>query len=118
MSAKWLRERRKKAGLSQEELAARLQVFGFDVTAGAVSHWENGRYNLPLHEPEFRRALASILRMSVREILISAGYEISDNEPYSEEGLRAAEIIEQLSPQQRRLALGILEQFLAANGKR
>lgn len=110
MKTHWLKERRKELRLSQEDLAAMLQLAGIDVVPSTISHWENGRYILPIDNPEFRRALSKALRMSVQDILIAQGYELQND--HSDEGERAAYIIDQLSPDKRGLALGILEQFL------
>jgi transcriptional regulator with XRE-family HTH domain len=111
MKAKWLRERRKELNISQEELAARLQIEGVDFTAGTISHWENGRYNPPLEDPEFRHALAVSLRLSIRSLLSLAGYEVVE-QSRTEAGERAAFIMDQLPPDKQNLALGILEKFL------
>lgn len=111
MKTNWLRTKRKELHISQEELAAKLQVKGIDVTAGAISHWENGRYNPPLDEPEFRKALAEILRIDVRTLLMIAGYEVTEIE-HTDAAKRAAFIVDQLPPDKRILALSILEKFL------
>ena len=110
MNRGWLKTYRKKLNLTQEELAARLQVSGFEVTAAALSHWETGRYKPPLHDIEFRNAMASILRISQQELLAAAGYETEQH--HTELGERAADIVDSLKPDQQRLVIGILEQFL------
>lgn len=109
----WLRKRREELKLNQEQLAAQLQLAGFDLTRGAISHWENGRFNPPIEDPNFRLALAQILKMSVTSLLKEAGYEVQME--LSTNARRAAEIIEQLPPDRQKLALGVLEQFLIEN---
>lgn len=104
MAAEWLRERRKELHLSQEELAARLQVRGFDLTPGAISHWENGRNIMPIEQTDFRQALAASLNLSVRELLKRAGYEVLRT-ARTDEAEIAAEIIDQLDSEHRKLAL-------------
>jgi transcriptional regulator with XRE-family HTH domain len=106
----WLRDRRDKLHISQETLAARLQEQGFPYSAGTISHWERGRYKPPMNHPEFRQALASVLKMSVPAMLLAAGYEATPH--YSEDAMHAADIVDQLPDDKRRLALGILEQIL------
>lgn len=106
----WISKRREQLGITQGDLAARLQIAGLDVTRATVSHWEKGRYHPPLHEPEGRRALSIALKMSIPSILTAAGFEISAK--YGEDALKAAEIVEQLPEDQKRLAIGILEQIL------
>jgi transcriptional regulator with XRE-family HTH domain len=75
--ATWLKEYRERQKLSQEELAARLQLKGFDVSRGTISHWEQGRYKIPLDHPDIVNALSDILDITVMEILSAAGYHIS-----------------------------------------
>ncbi|MCL4251800.1 MAG: helix-turn-helix domain-containing protein [Anaerolineae bacterium] len=107
----WLKHRREGRRLSQDELASRLQVEGFDLTRATISHWEVGRYQPPLNDARFRQALAKILRVSVRQMLIEAGYEIASDD-HSEAGERAASILDQLPPEKQSLALDILERLL------
>ena len=107
----WLRQRRKELRLNQEDLAARLQALGFEISRASVSHWENGRYKPPLHDPEFREAFAHALRMDVRELLKLAGYEVIKLN-HSDVAARAAFIVDQLAPDQQELAISILEKFL------
>ncbi len=110
MNRTWLKTYRKKLGITQEELTARLQVSGFEVTAATISHWETGRYKPPIDQIEFRNAIASILRISPQELLTAAGYETEQH--HSELAERAADIVDSLKPEQQRLVIGILEQFL------
>lgn len=110
MVQNWIRERRDKLDISQESLAARLQEQGFDITAGTISHWERGRYNPPMEDANFRKVLASVLKMSIPAMLVAAGYEITSR--YSDDAMHAADIVDQLSDDKRRLAIGILEQLL------
>lgn len=105
----WLRERREQLALNQDEIAAQLQVAGFDVSRSSVSHWETGRYRPPLNDPDFLSAFARILRMSEGVILKKSGFKILGS--HSEEGERAADIIDELNPAKRELALKILELF-------
>lgn len=107
----WLKARREELDLKQGELVARLQISGIDVSQSTLSNWETGRYQPPLEDPDFRRELAKALRMSVHSLLIAAGYEVRD-ESHSEAAARAAFIIDQLEPDQQKIALNILEQFI------
>ncbi|GIL12522.1 MAG: hypothetical protein BroJett038_12420 [Chloroflexota bacterium] len=114
--ATWIKERRIDLKMSQEDLAARLQLEGFQVTAGAISHWENGRHDPPLENPEFRIAIGKALRLNPTALLRRAGYEVANE--LSDNARQAAEIVDQLSEEQQRLALGILEQILRAGAGR
>lgn len=71
----WLKQRRLKLNINQEDLAARLVVEGHDVSRSMISHWENGKNKLPLHDSAFRQALAKSLRMTEADILREAGYK-------------------------------------------
>lgn len=106
----WLRQRREELNLNQEEMTARLQIEGVEVTRSTLSHWETGRYNMPMHEENFRRALVTALRLSEREILKRSGYDIGQR-GHSDEAERAADIIDQLPSDRKELALRVLEQF-------
>lgn len=109
MASSWLKTYRNKLRITQDELAARLQTRGFEYSAGAISHWEKGRYKAPLHDEDFRNALAMILRITPQEMLSAAGYETEQE--HTEAGERAAAILDSLPPDQQKLALSILEQF-------
>lgn len=105
----WLRIRRDELDISQEELAARLQVDGIEISRSGLSAWETGRNNPPLEDDHFRRALAHALRLSVNEMLVRAGYEMLINGKQSREAEIAAAIIERMSPDKREMAIKILE---------
>jgi len=62
---KWLKERRKQLGYSQDDLARFLQLAGFDVLRATISHWETGRFTPPLGNPAFVAELARILKLDV-----------------------------------------------------
>lgn len=109
----WLRERREELGLNQEEFAAQLQVLGVDITRGSISNWETGKHAAPFDDREFRAALSRVLKLPVREILKRAGYEIAQTE-HSDEGERAAYIVDELPEEKRDLAIRLLEQLIAS----
>jgi len=113
MNNNWLRQRREQLHLNQEEIAARLQLAGFDIGRGAISHWEVGRHKPPFDDPAFTKALAQILKLSINSMLKQAGYEIITD--LSDDARHAAEIVDQLPADRRRLAIGLLEQLLRDN---
>jgi len=106
----WIREQRKKLGLSQQDLVTQLELEGFDVSRSSVSNWENGTFNPPLENYDFRYALSKVLNISLAEIVSLSGLETS--EQLSEDAIRAAVIVDQIPPRKRKMALGILEQIL------
>lgn len=110
MKTNWLSKRREQLNINQEDLAARLQLAGFDVSRASISHWETGRSSPPFNNPDFARTFADVLKMSVNSMLKQAGYEITTD--FSDDARYAAEIVDQLPPDRRRLAIGVLEQFL------
>jgi len=109
----WLRQRREQLHLNQEELAARLQLAGFDVARASISHWETGRFKPPFNDPDFTKVFASVLKMSINSMLKQAGYEIVTD--LSDNARQAAEIVDQLPADRQRLAIGLLEQLLRDN---
>lgn len=106
----WLKERREALGLSQEELTARLQIEGVNVTRGSLSNWETERHKPPLDDPQFRIALSNALKMSVKEIMKRSGYDITLK--HSEAAERGAFLIDQMDAQTQGKAVKILEALL------
>lgn len=106
----WLKQRRRELGLSQDELAARLQTEGLDIERSAVSAWEAGRNKPKLGDAHYRRALSKVLKLSEQQLLLLAGYEIPTSHSVAAE--RAASIVEQLTPDKQELAVKLLEQLL------
>jgi transcriptional regulator with XRE-family HTH domain len=82
MKADWLKTRREQLQISQEELSNRLQALGINTSRATVSHWETDRYNIPLDNAEFRQALATVLRLSIVDLLIAAGFEIQSKKDF------------------------------------
>jgi transcriptional regulator with XRE-family HTH domain len=106
----WLRERRKSIGIETlEELARLLQLQGFAISPSALSHYEQGRRSIPLDDDDFRNALMRVLKYSESELMRAAGFEIGSD--LTEDGQRAAEIIEKLPPDARIIAMDILHSF-------
>lgn len=96
--------------MKQEEFAARLQLEGLDISRAAISHWETGRYQVPLDNPEVRHVIAKVLRVNIRTLLKLAGYEV-DNGVHSIYAEQAAILIDQLPADKQELALRLLEQL-------
>lgn len=110
----WLKQRREEIGIkTQEELARRLQLEGFSIGRASISHWENDRYHPPLEDPLFRKVLAVVLRLTEPELLRRAGYETVRTKRTAEAEI-GADIIDQLPPEKRDLALRLLEQLRAS----
>ncbi|MBN8594808.1 MAG: helix-turn-helix domain-containing protein [Anaerolineae bacterium] len=109
MKTNWLKTRRKHLGLTQEELAAQLQLLGQPFTPAAVSHWETGRFQPPLNNSEFRTALSDILKMDIGVMLHAAGYEVDTG--HTPEGEQAAYIIDRIAAEDRLKAVKMLETY-------
>lgn len=109
MAGIWLQNRRQSLGMSQEDLAARLQLEGFDIARSTVGHWEQSRYSPPFENPRFTKTLSSILDLPVPTMLQMAGFELSNQ--HTEAGEAAAYIIDDLPPDKQDLALRLLEQL-------
>lgn len=98
-------------GLTQDELAARMQLDGINVSRAAIANWEQGR-NVPRVENIcLIQSIARALRLSVREVLALSGYEVSVP-VHGEAAQRAAFIVSQLPPEKQELAIGILERMM------
>lgn len=110
MAEHWLKTSRQRLGISQEELASQLQIRGFDISRATIGHWEQGKYPPPLENPEFCKALADILLISVRSLLSMAGYDIEEQQ-HSETAERVAFIVDRLPPDKQQLALKLVEQL-------
>ena len=95
--------------ISQDDLAARLQLAGQDISRGTISHWERGRNEIPLNDPVFTRGLARALELPLIDMFYRAGY--IDSNALSEEANRAAAIVEAMTPDRKRTALAVLEQL-------
>jgi transcriptional regulator with XRE-family HTH domain len=104
----FFKRRRKELKMSQADVADQMAKLGFPMTDGRISHWESGRNRPPIHEPEFRSALAMVLQLPVMEMLEILGYGV-DDVPQSEEAKLAAQIVDRLPPDDRRKALNILK---------
>lgn len=65
---------------------------------------------MPFQSADFRTALSKVLRLSESEILQRSGF--TTQHMYGGEAERAADIIQSLSPEQQKLALRVLEQFV------
>ena len=110
MRQNWLRTLREQARLTQEDLTARLQVEGFDISRSAVASWEHGRHIPPLHDANFRQALSKALNIKPRLILKLAGFEVEE-ESHSLLAEQAATLIDQLPEDRKELALRLIEQL-------
>jgi transcriptional regulator with XRE-family HTH domain len=110
----WLTRRREELRLSQEDLATQLQLHGIDITRPTISHWENGRHLIPLNDPQMRAALARSLNLSIRELLIRAGYEI-DDDPIDMLTKATESLLHTLTPEQRAAVASIVQSFARQN---
>jgi transcriptional regulator with XRE-family HTH domain len=105
----WIRQRREELGISQTDLAIRLQLLGLEITPGSISHWERGRYKPPLHDKDFRILIADALRLSVVDMLALADYETDIDTSSSIYANRAMEILGRLPERLQHLAVEYLE---------
>jgi transcriptional regulator with XRE-family HTH domain len=104
----FLISRRKKLGMSQEDLARELTLRGWATTKGSVGHWETGRNLPPLKDINFRKALAMSLSMDVNSMMGNLDFVIIDDDR-STEARRAADIVDSLPEDVKSLALDYLE---------
>lgn len=107
MLAGWMKRRREQLELSQEELTSALQLEGYNVSRSTVSAWENRKFNIPIDDPEFRRAITRALSTTTTELLAAAGLRV-DSDEISEAARRAASIVNNLSPANQKIAIELL----------
>jgi transcriptional regulator with XRE-family HTH domain len=107
----FIKTRRDELNLSLADLAEILTKTGYAVERQTIGNWERGRNNPPIGSEHFRRALSIVLHIDESEILDKAGLTLTDDER-SAEALRAASLIDQMSPEQRHLAIRLLETVL------
>lgn len=105
----WLKALRESKSITQEELAARLQVLGQEFSRTAIANWEANRHAPPLQDARFRAALAQALNVNAKTLLRAAGYEIESK--HSEAAERAAAIIDTLPEDTQQMVLKIVEQL-------
>lgn len=105
----WLKRRRGEINLTQEELASKLQLAGFDIARATVGHWETGKVAIPLHDPRFIKTLSGILYMPMPTILKLAGFEFGDK--HHEISEEIAYLVDDLPPEKQELALRLVQQL-------
>lgn len=105
----WIKLRRKELGISQEELAKRLQLLGHDISRGSVGHWETGHAKPQMDNPELVMALSRALELDVNTVLRKSGYDIAGEHSHIAE--RVAALIDQLPADKQELALRLVEQI-------
>lgn len=104
---RFLRKRREELDISQAKVADLLTELGQETSAARVGHWETGRNKPPLHDPDFRFAIAQALKMNVNEMMYSLGLEVAE-EYISQEARIAAAIIDRLPETERSKAIDFL----------
>lgn len=109
MPENWLRQRMQEVGISTDvELARLLELEGLSYTPGAVGHWATGTRKPPFHKSDFREGLARVLKLTEAEMLRRAGYSAA-NPRRSKEAEIAADIVDDLPPDKKKMAVRILE---------
>jgi len=75
-----------------------------------VSHWETGRYNLPLDDFKAMQVIAKVFQVTVVDLLVVAGYEFTSEQ--------LDDISLTLTPRERRLIKaarsGVLKDIMEA----
>ena len=106
--SEFIKKTRKTKQLSLQAMADALERYGYRVERQAISHWEHGRNNAPLHDVAFRRALAAVFDMDINDLMNTLGYVIQEDERSPESRL-AADIVERLPENERQRAIVILQ---------
>lgn len=110
VSMEWLKKRRKQLGLSQEELANRLQLAGYGASRSSVGQWETGHARPQLDNPELVKALSLAVELDINTVLRLSGYNVVTN--HSSTAERIATLVDQLPEEKQQLALALVEQLV------
>lgn len=86
---------------------------GYGVTRSSIATWMLGTRKPPIKDRRFLEVLADVYKMSVPELLAGMGL-MEEIEGMSPEARRAADIIDQMPPEQRQTALRVLEAMRGA----
>jgi transcriptional regulator with XRE-family HTH domain len=109
----FLRQRKEELQLSLSEMETQFNLRGYSVTRSSIATWILGTRKPPIKERKFLEALADIFKMSVPELLAGMGL-MEEMQGMSPEAMRAAALIEQMPPNQRKMALKVLEAMKGA----
>jgi transcriptional regulator with XRE-family HTH domain len=109
----FLLRRKEELGLSLSEIETQFNLRGYSITKSSIAHWTTGMRKPPIKDRKFLEVLADIYKMSVPELLAGMGL-MEDYQGRSSEALRAADLIDQMPPEQRKMALSILEAMRGA----
>ena len=96
--------------MSLSEFSTKLTLRGYPVTKSAISLWITDKRTPKIKTREYREALANALEMPVNELLSVFGYEVTD-ETRSSEAMYAADLVDHMDSEKRKLAIGILEKI-------
>lgn len=105
MNGEWFRRRRLDLDYSQAHVARLLELQGYSVSPGTISHWEKGRYNIPLEDINARHAISTVLQIDVAKMLEEAGYGLVQKKVFSEVAQQAATIVDKLPPDAQKVAI-------------
>lgn len=110
----FIKTRRDELDLSLQDVASRLTLNGYPTNKASVWQWENeekSNRNAPIEKEEFRVALARAFEMDINVLVKLVGWVKVDDER-SPEALRAASLVDQMRPDQRPMAVKLLETML------
>lgn len=110
----FLLKRKEELGLSLSEIETQFNLRGYSITKSSIAHWTTGMRKPPIKDRRFLEVLADIYKMSVPELLAGMGLMDEEYQGHTPEALRAADLIDQMPPEQRKMALNILEAMKGA----
>lgn len=105
----FLREHKERLGYSLSEMETQFNLQGYATTKSSIASWMVGTRKPPIKDAKFLEVLANIYKMSVPELLAGMGLMAEEYHGRSPEALRAADLIDQMPPEQRQMALKVLE---------
>jgi transcriptional regulator with XRE-family HTH domain len=96
---------RKRAGLTQTELAERL-----DVTQRVITYYENESDWPPVH---LLPKIAKVFDITVDELMSAGAVEVSEPKPLNKRLLKRLEVVEQLPTQDQKMVLRLINTLAA-----
>lgn len=108
--SEYIAQRRSELRYSLEDLARQITLAGYACQKSNVWQWESEyrQTQAPIQKREFRLALAAALQVDVNDMMQALDFIIHDDQR-SPEARRAAELVDHMPPEKRKMALDVLE---------
>jgi hypothetical protein len=106
----FVEKRKDELGMSYADVARELTLAGYSVSKQLVHSWVKGTKKPDVRDGKTRTALCSVFRID--EVSLFALFDIHiKTQPSSPEARYAAQLIDSMPDEKRKMAIGILEQI-------